>query len=142
MQLQLLTILSTLGLVSAYTQPQAEPKWGPLRLPDTTHPVTKGAPFVVTWDPTGFKTEGVTVSLVLCRGNSNTCKRDEKALVEKIPAAQKTWTWNVPCTLTPGVHNTDTGYGMLVIVDGTGEFQYSTQFSVLKNPAVCMKGHH
>ncbi|KAF7185368.1 hypothetical protein HII31_13347 [Pseudocercospora fuligena] len=138
MQLQLL-LLGTLSLVSAYTKPQANPTWNALRLPDLTHPVTKGKPFTVTWDGTPKKVDGVTVSLVLCRGNSNTCKVDDKALVEKVPASQKSWTWNVPCDLKPGTAKTDSGYGMLVIVDGTGEFQYSTQFSVLDNAEGCKK---
>jgi len=77
----------------------------------------------------------VTVSLVLCHGPSTNCVNSPSAIVENLPAAQKSYDWSVPCDLAPGTEGTDTGYGMLIIVDGTGEFQYSTQFSVLSNPA-------
>ena len=50
--------------------------------------------------------------------------------MEGIPAGRKHYKWRVPAGLKPGKKNTKTGYGMLIIVDGTGEFQYSTQFSV------------
>jgi len=85
----------------------------------------------VTWDPSGHKTDGVTVSLVLCHGPSSNCVPSDTAIVEGLPAAQKSYQWSVPSDLAPGKQSTDTGYGMLIIVDGTGEFQYSTQFSVL-----------
>lgn len=129
-------LLSTiLSLASAYTPVKDSPTWGALLTPDLTHPITRGEDFVITWDPNYGGTErpvdNVTVSLVLCRGNSNTCAPDKDAIKEGIPAGDKQFTWSVPCDLPVGEQLTDTGYGMLIIVDGTGEFQYSTQFSVL-----------
>lgn len=124
-----------LSLANAFTQPQSSPTWGALLAPDSSNPVTRGQDFVITWDPNyGGVTrpvDGVTVSLVLCRGNSNNCALGQTAIVEGIPAGDKQYTWSVPCDLPAGEANTDTGNGMLIIVDGTGEFQYSMQFSVL-----------
>ncbi|KAI5365078.1 hypothetical protein Slin15195_G046150 [Septoria linicola] len=131
------TVLASglLTVANAYTQPQANPTWGAITLPELTHPLTRGEDFKITWDPdfggTVRPVDGLTVSLVLCRGNSNTCALDPGAIVEGVPAGQKEYTWHVPCDLPAGEQLTATGYGMLIIVDGSGEFQYSTQFSVL-----------
>ncbi|KIW90738.1 uncharacterized protein Z519_08521 [Cladophialophora bantiana CBS 173.52] len=119
-------------LAQAYTAP-GEQTWGPLLTPDLSNPVTQGEDFTVTWDPEDHPTDGVTVSLVLCHGPSTNCVLQDTAIASGIPAAQKSFDWKVPCDLAPGTKNTDTGYGMLIIVDGTGEFQYSTQFSCLKS---------
>lgn len=93
--------------------------------------MTQGEKYTITWDPEDHDTDGVTVSLVLCHGPSTNCVTFDDAIVEKVPAAKKSYDWTVPLDLAPGKQSTDTGYGMLIIVDGTGEFQYSTQFSVL-----------
>ncbi|KEF51639.1 uncharacterized protein A1O9_12274 [Exophiala aquamarina CBS 119918] len=129
----ILLTFAAAGLASvaqAFTKP-GEATWGALLTPDLTHPVTAGEDFEVTWDPSGHETDGVTVSLVLCHGPSSNCVPSDTAIVEGLPAAQKSYQWSVPSGLAPGKQSTDTGYGMLIIVDGTGEFQYSTQFSVL-----------
>jgi len=126
-------------LASAFTQPKAQ-TWGPLLTPDTSDSVTQGKDFTVTWDPETHPTDGVTVSLVLCHGPGSNCVLSDTAIAEGIPAAQKSFDWKVPCTLTPGVQSTSTGYGMLIIVDGTGEFQYSTQFTVVENDACASSG--
>ncbi|KAM3417906.1 hypothetical protein BST61_g6123 [Cercospora zeina] len=129
-------VSSIAALANAYTKPQDTPTWGALLTPNGDSQVNRGQPFQITWDPTyggtTRPTAGKTVSLVLCRGNSNACKPDPTAIVEGLPAGDDKWTWNVPCDLPAGVKNTDTGYGMLIIVDQTGEFQYSTQFSILQ----------
>ncbi|KAK4619618.1 Ecp44 [Fulvia fulva] len=127
-----------LGLTSAYTQPKQPPSWGALTRPDTTHPVTKGVPFRVTWD---YKAPAKTVSLVICRGPPTNCKPDPQPIKggSRVPASQGYVDWTPACHLPPGKAGTQSGYGMLVIVDETGEFQYSTQFSVLANPSVCAK---
>ncbi|KIW33639.1 uncharacterized protein PV07_00474 [Cladophialophora immunda] len=126
-------------LAQAYTAPGAQ-TWGPLLTPDTSHAVTQGKDFTVTWDPEDHPTDGVTVSLVLCHGPSTNCVPSDSAIASGIPAAQKSFDWQVPCDLAPGTENTDTGYGMLIIVDGTGEFQYSTQFSCLENKSCSSSG--
>ena len=120
--------------------------------------VTPGKDFSITWDPESHPTDGVTVSLVLCHGPGSNCVLSDTAIAEGLPASQKSFDWKVPCDLAPGTQSTDTGYGMLVIVDGTGEFQCektlspkqrrtqltnlldSTQFSVLENDACASAG--
>ncbi|RMD43152.1 hypothetical protein DV735_g1887, partial [Chaetothyriales sp. CBS 134920] len=127
------------SLAHAFTQPTT-PSWGPLLTPDVNSPVTQGETYTITWDPESRPTDGVTVSLVLCSGPSTNCVTAPSAIVEGIPAAAKSYSWAVPCSLSPGTASTETGHGLLVIVDGTGEFQYSTQFSVLANPACSYAG--
>ncbi|KAJ9494649.1 hypothetical protein H2202_009902 [Exophiala xenobiotica] len=130
------------GLASfaqAYTTPGAN-TWGPLLEPDLTHPITQGKSFTVTWDPEDHPTDDVTVSLVLCQGPSTNCVPSDTAIASGIPASQKSYDWEVPCDLAPGTQNTASGYGMMVIVDGTGEFQYSTQFSCLASKSCSSSG--
>ncbi|KIX04320.1 uncharacterized protein Z518_05187 [Rhinocladiella mackenziei CBS 650.93] len=125
------------GLITvaqAYTKP-TEATWGPLLTPDLSNSVTQGQEFTVTWDPEDHPTDGVTVSLVLCHGPSSNCVPSDDAIASGIPADQKSFKWEVPCDLATGTAGTDNGYGMLIIVDGTGEFQYSTQFSCLAGKA-------
>lgn len=127
------SIISAAGLVaavSAFTQPTSQ-TYGSLLTPNTDSPVTTGQDYKITWTPKD-PTDGVTVSLVLCNGPGSNCVLQSSAIVEKVPAAAGSYTWSVPCSLPEGTASTATGYGMLIIVDGTGEFQYSTQFSVKK----------
>ena len=115
------------ALAQAYTAPTNQ-TWGPLLTPDLSTPVTQGETFDVTWDPQSNPTDGVTVSLVLCYGPSNNCQVAPTAIVEGVPAAQKSYSWSVPCDLAAGTQSTATGYGMLIIVDGTGQFQCENSF--------------
>lgn len=110
------------AFAQAFTQPTAA-TWGPLLTPDLTSPVTQGQTFTVTWDPQSHPTDGVTVSLVLCHGPSTNCVTSSSAIVEGVPAGQKSYSWTVPCDLAAGQQSTETGYGMLIIVDGSGEYQ-------------------
>jgi hypothetical protein len=103
----------------------------------TFQPVTQGKDFSVTWDPASHPTDGVTVSLVLCHGPGSNCVLADSAIAEGIPAAQKSFDWKVPCDLAPGTQSTATGYGMLIIVDGTGEFQCKS----FCHPATCWYAH-
>ncbi|KIW11804.1 hypothetical protein PV08_09076 [Exophiala spinifera] len=127
------------SLAQAFTKP-TESTWGPLLEPDLTHPVTQGETFDVTWDPENHPTDNVTVSLVLCHGPSSNCVPSDSAIASGLPASSKSFSWDVPCDLAPGTQSTSTGYGMLIIVDGTGEFQYSTQFSVLEGKTCSTSG--
>lgn len=110
------------AVAQAYTQPVQPPTYGSLLTPDVNNPVTTGQDYTITWSPKQ-PADGVTVSLVLCNGPSSNCVLQPNAIVEKIPAAQGSYKWSVPCSLPSGVQATATGYGMLIIVDGTGEFQ-------------------
>jgi len=128
--LRSVVVLSGLAsLAQAFTLPTTA-SWGPLLTPDVSSPVTQGQSYTVTWDPESHPTDGVTVSLVLCKGPSTNCVTASNAIVEGVPAAQKSYSWSVPCDLSAGTMNTDSGYGMLIIVDGTGEFQCEHDLSV------------
>ena len=119
------SILSVTGLVaaaSAFTQPVQPPTYGSLLTPDVNNPVTTGQTFTVTWSPKQ-PADGQTISLVLCNGPGANCVLQNTAIVEGVPASAGKYSWNVPCSLPEGVQSTATGYGMLIIVDGTGEFQ-------------------
>lgn len=109
-------------LAYGYTQPTNQ-TWGALNSPSLNDPVTQGQTAKVIWDPTGHDTDGVTVSLVLCHGDTTNCVDAPDAIASGLPADQKEYDWDVPCTLAPGTQLTDSGYGMLIIVDQTGEFQ-------------------
>ncbi|KAK5945633.1 hypothetical protein PMZ80_002838 [Knufia obscura] len=126
------SVISAAGFVaaaSAFTQPTSQ-TFGALLTPDLSSPVTTGQTYSVTWAPSSVA--GQTVSLVLCNGPGSNCQLQGAAIVEGVSAAAGSYSWSVPCSLSEGTQNTDSGYGMLIIVDGTGEFQYSTQFSVTK----------
>ena len=117
------SIISAAGLIaaaSAFTQPVQPPTFGSLYTPDVTTPVTTGQAYTITWAP-GSASQ--TVSLVLCNGPSSNCVLQSSAIVEGVSASAGSYSWNVPCSLPEGTQNTASGYGMLIIVDGTGEFQ-------------------
>ncbi|TKA75646.1 hypothetical protein B0A55_04999 [Friedmanniomyces simplex] len=111
---------------NAYTKPVgAEPKGNPIYQPGLNSIVPVGEGFTVTWGPTN--TTADTVTLVLLKGPSANAV-PQYALVEKIPN-NGSWVWTPSTDLAPG----DTGYGIQLIDDATGEYQYSTQFGI-SNP--------
>ncbi|KAL8938036.1 MAG: hypothetical protein Q9216_004108 [Gyalolechia sp. 2 TL-2023] len=82
--------------------------------------VKAGTPFTITWTPT---TSG-TVSIVLLRGPS-TNVQPIKCLVDNIVNSGQ-FVWTPSSTLEADV----THYGIQIIVSGTGQYQYSTQFGI------------
>ncbi|KAK5139236.1 hypothetical protein LTR32_007525, partial [Rachicladosporium monterosium] len=124
--------LFTAGLVclvpfaNAYTQPTGTgPVGNPIYEPGLNSVVPVGQGFTVTWGPTN--TTAGTVTLVLLKGPSTNAV-PQYALVEKTPNNGK-WVWTPSTDLAPG----DTGYGIQLIDDATGAYQYSTQFGI-SNP--------
>lgn len=112
-----------LPLASAYTQPVgAEPSGNPIYTPGLHDVVPAGEPYTITWDPT---TSG-TVTLVLLKGPSNNAV-PQYAIVEEIPN-NGNYIWTPASDLEPS--NGDTGYGIQLIVDATGQYQYTTQFGI------------
>lgn len=92
----------------------------PIGAPGLNQQVPVGTPFTITWTPT---TPG-NVALVLLRGPS-TNVLPIACITESIPNTGK-FVWTPPSSLEPDV----THYGLQIIQDGTGDFQYSTQFGV------------
>jgi hypothetical protein len=119
------TIISALAaLASAHTQPDTSkpPTGNPIALPGLAEQVQAGKPYTITWDPTS---KG-KVSIVLLRGPSTNVK-PIATLAEVIPNSGK-FEWTPSTSLEPDV----THYGLEIIVEGTGQYQYSTQFGIKK----------
>jgi hypothetical protein len=119
------TVFSTLvALAAAYTAPDYTkgPEGNAIRYPGLNEQVPEGAPYEIKWD----NTLGETVSLVLLRGPSTNVVPLE-TIVEDIPNSGH-YTW------TPG-YNLEvdtTHYGLLIVVEGTGAYQWSSQFGISK----------
>ncbi|KAA8648597.1 hypothetical protein EYZ11_011413 [Aspergillus tanneri] len=113
------------ALVSAHSQPDYNqaPTGNPIYTPGLNQVVEAGQTFTITWDPT---TTG-PVSLVLMRGPSTNVV-PIGTIAEQVPNTGR-FDWVPSTSLEPDV----THYGLLLIVEGTGQYQYSTQFGV-SNP--------
>jgi hypothetical protein len=110
-------------LVSAYTTPTGtEPKGNPIALPGLDTIVPAGKDYKITWDPT---TQG-TVSLILLKGPAENLQFVE-AIAEKIPNSGS-YSWNVESSLVAS--EGAKGYGIQLIDDATGQYQYTTQFGI------------
>ena len=110
-------------LVSAYTTPTGtEPKGNPISQPGLNTIVPVGETFTITWEPT---TQG-TVSLVLLKGPAENLI-PVYAIAEKIENSG-TYTWDPKTTLEAS--EGAKGYGIQLIDDKTGQYQYTTQFGI------------
>ena len=110
-------------LVSAYTTPTGtEPKGNPISQPGLNTIVPVGQTFTITWEPT---TEG-TVSLVLLKGPAENLI-PVYAIAEKIENSGS-YTWDPKSTLEAS--EGAKGYGIQLIDDKTGQYQYTTQFGI------------
>lgn len=121
----LVSALASLAAATTYTQPDYSkaPSGNPILTPGLNELVPVGQPYDITWTPT---TEG-TVSLVLLRGPSTNVVPLE-TLVVGIPNTGS-YKWTPGTELEPDT----THYGLLLVVEGTGQYQWSTQFGI-KNP--------
>ncbi|CAO2649940.1 Nn.00g012320.m01.CDS01 [Neocucurbitaria sp. VM-36] len=82
-------------------------------------------PFTITWQPTTPN----TVSVLLLKGPSTNVVQFGPALAEGIAnSGSLTWTPAADLEATTG----PTGYGIQLIDDVTGQYQYSTQFGISK----------
>ncbi|KAJ6000663.1 GPI anchored serine-threonine rich protein [Penicillium waksmanii] len=119
------TVFSALvAFAAAYTQPDYTkgPEGNAVRAPGLNDQVPEGAPYEIKWDTL----LGDRVSLVLLRGPSTNVVPLE-TIVENIPNTGH-YTW------TPG-YNLEvdtTHYGLLIVVEGTGAYQWSSQFGIAK----------
>ncbi|KAJ9191472.1 hypothetical protein DTO166G4_2009 [Paecilomyces variotii] len=123
-----ISILSALAAtVSAATTPDYSqgPSGNPIALPGLNDQVPVGQPYQIKWQPT---TPG-DVSIWLLRGPSSNVQ-PIATLASNIPNSGE-FTWTPSTSLQDDV----THYGLIIIVEGTGQYQYSTQFGI-KNDAV------
>jgi len=108
------------GLASAFTTPTDGPIGNPIAKPGLHEKVPVGKPYTITWEPTLDKAG--TVTLVLMKGPATNII-PMYPIVEKTPnTGSYVWT---PDTSFP---DTEEGYGIQLIVDSTGQYQWSTQF--------------
>lgn len=109
-------------LASAYTQPDynKSPSGNAISKPGLHDLVTTGKPYTIEWEPT---TKG-PVSLVLLRGPSNNVQPID-TLADSVENSGH-FEWTPSTDLEPDT----THYGLLLVVEGSGQYQYSTQFGV------------
>ncbi|EYE94392.1 GPI anchored serine-threonine rich protein [Aspergillus ruber CBS 135680] len=116
-------ILSAMAaLASAYTQPDynKSPSGNAITKPGLNDLVTAGKPYTIEWDP---DTKG-PISLVLLRGPSTNVQPID-TLAEAIDNSGH-FDWTPSSELEPDT----THYGLMIVVEGSGQYQYSTQFGV------------
>jgi len=116
-------------LASAYTKPVgSSPKGNPISEPGLNSIVPVGAPFSVTWNQNAPDScPDSTVTLVLLKGPATNAV-PQYAIAEKVKNTG-TYAWTPSKDLAPG----QTGYGIQLICDSNGQYQYTTQFGI-SNP--------
>lgn len=100
------------------------PVGNPISQPGLNSLVPAGEPFTVTWEPT---TDG-TVTLVLLKGPSENAV-PQYAIVERIENDGE-YVWTPSTDLEPSPEGIAQGYGIQLIDDATGQYQYTTQFGI------------
>ncbi|KAJ5944289.1 hypothetical protein N7516_004457 [Penicillium verrucosum] len=123
MRFSVATVFSALvGLSVAYTAPDytKNPTGNAISSPSLNEIVPEGKTYTIKWSPT---TTG-PISLVLLRGPSNNVV-PLKTLAESIPNSGE-FKWTPGSDLEADVSH----YGLLLVVEGTGQYQYSTQFGL------------
>jgi len=120
----LLTLLALSTSAFASTEPtEFDPSSNPTFTPALGQLVPVGKPFNITWDPTS---KG-TITIVLLKGPSTNVV-PLYPIAEEIPN-KGFYLWTPKTDLAPG----KTGYGLQLIQDATGAYQYSVQFGI-SNP--------
>ncbi|EAW17793.1 GPI anchored serine-threonine rich family protein [Aspergillus fischeri NRRL 181] len=126
MRLSIASVVSCLAaLAMAATKPDytQDPTGNAILKPGLNELVPAGKQYTIEWDPT---TTG-PVSLVLLRGPSTNVVPIE-TLADSIPNSGS-FSWTPSTSLEPDT----THYGLMLVVEGTGQYQYSTQFGI-SNP--------
>jgi len=120
-------IVSALAAVVAAHTPadtSKPPSGNPIASPGLDELVPVGKPYTISWNPT---TPG-KVSILLLRGPSTNVV-PIATLADSIPNSGH-FQWTPSKALEADVSH----YGLQIIVEGTGQYQYSTQFGI-KNPS-------
>ncbi|CAI7619432.1 unnamed protein product [Penicillium viridicatum] len=118
MRFSVATVVSALvGLSAAYTAPDytKNPTGNAITSPGLNEIVPEGKTYTIKWSPT---TTG-PISLVLLRGPSTN-------VVPLKTLADGEFKWTPGSDLEADVSH----YGLLLVVEGTGQYQYSTQFGL------------
>jgi len=125
MQFKVLLLAASAALVSATVPTTFAPSSNPISKPSLGELVPVGSPYTITWAPT---TSG-TVSIQLLQGPSTNVLPLGPQLVQGW-ANTGTYSWTPSADLAPDV----THYGLQIISDADGTFQYSVQFGI-SNPS-------
>jgi len=129
MRFSILTIAAAFtGIASAYTTPVGQPNGNPIIKPGLNDQVPVGKPYNIQWEPTTPK-DG-TVTLVLLRGPAANIK-PLYPIVEKIPNSGS-YEWTPKSDLEAD----KTHYAIKLIVDATGQYQYTSQFGIINSKKV------
>lgn len=103
------------ALASAYTTPKGDtPEGNAVYTPGLHEVVPAGSAYNITWDPT---TTG-KISVLLCKGPSTNCVITA-TLADSI-ANNGYYVWTPSTDLEP---SQPTGYGLELVVEGTGQYQ-------------------
>ncbi|KAJ5384736.1 Cell wall beta-glucan synthesis [Penicillium concentricum] len=127
MRFSIATVFSALvALTAAATTPDytKDPSGNAITSPGLNEIVPEGKTYTIKWTPS---TVG-PVSLILLRGPT-TNVLPLKTLAESIPNSGE-FKWTPGSDLEADV----THYGLLLVVEGTGQYQYSTQFGISAAP--------
>lgn len=118
-------------LAAAYTKPVGDsPSGNAISQPGLNSIVPVGEAFTVTWEPT--KKDCATVDLVLLKGPASNAI-PQYAIAENIDN-KGTFAWTPKKDLAPSDAATPAmGYGIQLICDKSGAYQYTTQFGI-SNP--------
>lgn len=118
-------------LAAAYTKPVGDsPSGNAISQPGLNSIVPVGEGFTVTWEPT--KDNCATVDLVLLKGPASDAV-PQYAIAENIKN-DGTFAWTPKKDLAPSDAATPAmGYGIQLICDESGAYQYTTQFGI-SNP--------
>lgn len=134
MRFSFITLVTTLlaATTTAYKAPNYDnpPEGNAISKPGIDAPVEAGKPFSIEWKA-GTKGK---ISIVLLRGPSKNVKPIE-TLAENIDNKGK-FEWTPSKDLEPDT----THYGIMIVVESNGQYQYSTQFGV-KNPGYKPEDH-
>ncbi|KAF1846358.1 uncharacterized protein K460DRAFT_286405 [Cucurbitaria berberidis CBS 394.84] len=125
------TLFATLAAAQVHA-PVGEPTGNPITKP-VNEVVPACKPFTITWQPTTPN----TVSILLLKGPPTNVKKFGPSLAEGI-ANSGSLTWTPPSDLEPTTGHT--GYGLQLIDDVTGQYQYSTQFGISNEGCAVVSG--
>ncbi|OAX82462.1 hypothetical protein ACJ72_03194 [Emergomyces africanus] len=110
------------ALAAAATEPDysQDPTGNPIASPGLNEIVPAGKSYTIKWQPT---TDG-EVSLILLRGPSNNVK--PIGIIADSIKNDGSYEWTPSTDLEGDVSH----YGILLVVEGIGQYQYSTQFGI------------
>ncbi|KAI8932381.1 hypothetical protein NX059_010569 [Plenodomus lindquistii] len=123
----IVTIFASIAAAQLHA-PVGEPKGNAITKPlNEIVPACK--PFTITWEPSTPN----TVSVLLLKGPATNVVKFGPSLAEGISnSGSLSWTPSADLEATAGPN----GYGLQIIDDVTGQYQYSTQFGISKDGCV------